>query len=58
LGTPITDDGLVHLKDLTRLKELRLYHTQVTDEGVKKLQEALPKCEIYHESLFKGRGVF
>jgi len=47
-GTQITDDGLQLLKGLTKLKELRLQGTQVTDEGVKKVQEALPNCDIFY----------
>ena len=38
----ITDDGLLHLYGLTRLKELAVQQTEVTDEGVSKLQAALP----------------
>jgi len=45
-GRPITDAGLVHLKGLTNLELLVLGDTQVTDEGVKNLQEALPNCRI------------
>jgi hypothetical protein len=33
---------------LSRLQALGLDYTQVTDEGVKKLQQALPKCSISH----------
>ena len=40
--------GLDHLKGLDPLQELRLRNTKVTDEGVKKLQQALPKCQIIH----------
>jgi len=47
-GTQVTDAGLVHLKHLTSLTSLILLDTQVTEEGVKKLQEALPNCEIRH----------
>jgi hypothetical protein len=39
------DAGLVHLKELTELKSLSL-GTQVTDAGVEKLKQALPKCKI------------
>ena len=45
-STQITDVGLEHLKTLDSLQELNLYDTQVTPEGVRKLQEALPNCEI------------
>ena len=46
VGTKVTDDGLEHLKVLTSLKTLYLINTNVTDDGVKKLQTALPNCEI------------
>jgi hypothetical protein len=36
----------VHLMKLTNLKSLNLRKTQVTDAGVKRLQQALPKCVI------------
>jgi hypothetical protein len=42
----VTDAGLEHLKNLTRLKELDLYDTKVTAAGVAELQKALPKCQI------------
>jgi hypothetical protein len=42
------------------LQTLNLYHTKVTDEGIKKLQralpqlqQALPNCGIYHGSIFR-----
>ena len=44
--TDIGDKGLVHLRGLTRLQELRLRGTLVTDAGVAELQKALPNCEI------------
>ncbi len=47
--TKVTDAGLEHLKGLTSLKVLDLYYrTKITDEGVQKLQTALPKCRIRH----------
>jgi hypothetical protein len=47
-ATGITDDGLEHIGGMTNLRELWLYETEVTPEGVKKLQEALPDCEIVY----------
>ena len=46
--TQIADAGLDDLKGLTNLAFLDLREAQVTDEGVKKLQQALPNCEISH----------
>jgi hypothetical protein len=46
VGTAMTDAGLEHLKSLTNLFDLVIDGTEVTPEGVKKLQEALPDCEI------------
>jgi hypothetical protein len=37
---------MVHLKGLTKLQSLDLSATQVTAEGVEKLSQALPGCEI------------
>jgi hypothetical protein len=46
IGTRVTDSDLVQLKGLTQLRALHLTSTNVTDEGVKKLQQALPNCKI------------
>ena len=40
--------GVNILKGLANLEHLLLYETQVTDEGVKRLRRALPKCKIQH----------
>ena len=45
-NTKVTDAGLEHLKGMTNLRKLTLVDTQVTDEGVDKLQQALPDCKI------------
>jgi hypothetical protein len=42
----VTDEGLIHLEGLSELRELSLDKTKVTAEGVKRLQRALPECEI------------
>jgi hypothetical protein len=42
----ITDRGLEHLGALTGLETLRLIRTSATREGIQKLQQALPKCNI------------
>ena len=42
----ITDAGLGHLEKLTQLKKLHLTMTGVTDEGIEKLKQALPDCQI------------
>jgi hypothetical protein len=44
----VTDTGLKELMPLNTLAVLTLGYTKVTGEGVKKLQKALPKCEIIH----------
>ncbi len=45
-GSPVTDTELEPLKGLTHPMWLRLHDTQVTDEGLKKLRQALPRCKI------------
>ena len=47
--TQVTDAGLEYLKGLVSLGYLDLSGTQATPEGVKKLQEALPECEIVYD---------
>ena len=44
----ITDDGLAHLTKLKHLQYLRLGGSQITDEGVRKLKESLPTCQVEH----------
>ena len=45
-NSDITDAELEPLKGLHQLHELELTETLVTDEGVAKLQKALPNCKI------------
>ncbi len=48
-GTNITDAGLDLVQGLTKLEFLDVMDTQVTEKGVKKLQQALPHCDIRHQ---------
>ena len=41
----VSNIGLGHLKLLSTLEVLGFRDTQVTDDGVKKLQRALPNCK-------------
>ncbi len=45
-GTPVTNAKLEYLRGFPKLRQLCLYGTNVTDADVKKLKEALPKCQI------------
>jgi internalin A len=42
----LTDDCLDDLKKLKKLKELRIEETQISEEGIRQLKEALPKCRV------------
>jgi Leucine-rich repeat (LRR) protein len=44
--TLITDSGVPLLGKLKNLQRLNLWGTRITDAGVRKLQKALPRCEI------------
>ena len=45
--TGVSDEGLRHLESLSDLRALYLFHCpNVTDEGVARLQKALPSCKI------------
>ncbi len=48
LNAQLTDAGLTNLAGLTQLQSLDLSESNVTDEGVAKLQKALPNCRIEH----------
>jgi internalin A len=45
-GSPVTDAGLANLQGLTNLKQLNIMSTEVTNAGVKELQQALPSLTI------------
>jgi len=47
-GDQFTDTGLENLKGLANLQGMFLEGNQLTLEGIEKLQEALPDCEIVY----------
>ena len=49
IATGIGDAGLEHIAGMTSLRRLWLCFTRATPEGVEKLREALPECEIIYE---------
>ena len=49
-GSKVNDTSLASIKRLTDLKWLELHDTHVTDEGVKRLQQVFPNCEIKYFS--------
>jgi hypothetical protein len=48
-STQLTDAGLEHLKSLNQLQKLYFYvgGNGITKEGMKSLQQALPKCKLF-----------
>ncbi|MGZ6099486.1 MAG: hypothetical protein ACXWLL_13905, partial [Myxococcaceae bacterium] len=50
-GTKVTDEGLVHLRSLKRLRKLSIFDTSVTDAGIRHIAE-LPALEV----LLAGRS--
>lgn len=46
--TDITDAGLEHLFGLSKLRSLDLRKTQVSDAGIRRLEAALPGCQVQH----------
>jgi len=50
-GSQLTDAGLVHLEHLDKTSIICLTFTHVTDEGAKRLQGALPNCEVAYETV-------
>jgi len=46
MGTKVTDTGLEQLKDLPRLEKLYVVGSGVTQEGERRFQQRLPRCEF------------
>ena len=48
-NTKVTDNGLECLKGVPQLERLEVGGaTAVTEAGIEGLQQALPKCKVYH----------
>ncbi len=45
-GTKVSDAGLKYFSGMSSLELLSLEGTQISDEGLGKLQQALPDCGI------------
>ena len=52
--TNVGDKELERLKGLMQMKELAVDHSQVTAAGIKRLQQALPNCQIFRSSDLSG----
>ena len=44
--TDVGDDSIPALASLTKLKELSLYNTEISEDGLRQLRQALPTCEV------------
>ena len=45
-GLSLGDEGLEHLQELDRLRVLVLFQTEVSDEAVARLKQALPEVHV------------
>lgn len=50
-ATKITDEGLLHLVKLKNLKQLRVFHCNVSKSAIAKLEESIPTCQIIDSRL-------
>ena len=46
-GTQISDTGLEHLQEMPLLEHLELRDTRVTENGINRLRQKMPKCAIF-----------
>lgn len=44
--TPVTDDGVQHLRGLSRLRLLWIVNTRVSESAISELQASLPECRV------------
>ncbi|QDU79316.1 hypothetical protein Pla110_10240 [Polystyrenella longa] len=49
-GCDVTDAAVEHLSTMIYLRELYIADTQISEEGIATLKEALPKCDISTEA--------
>jgi serine/threonine protein kinase len=45
-GTSVSDASVVHIQAMKQLKELHITETQISDEGIRRIQSALTKCHV------------
>ncbi|MDE3196394.1 MAG: hypothetical protein KGN84_08620, partial [Acidobacteriota bacterium] len=45
-ATNVTDTGVATLKALSSLTSLNIYHTLITEKGMRDLTAALPACKV------------
>jgi hypothetical protein len=45
-GNRITDEGIMQLTKIANLERIYLGETRVTIDGMKRLQDALPNCQV------------
>jgi hypothetical protein len=50
---PITDASVEVLSKMKTLRELHVYATKLSPEGVRGLQSALPRCQVIHDAPVK-----
>ena len=48
-GTKVTDAGLEQLKDLKNLQKVYVWQSAVTAEGMQKMRDSIPGCEVIGE---------
>lgn len=46
-GTSVSDAGLRHVHCLSKLKRIYAAHSEISNEGVRQLNQALPECEVF-----------
>ncbi len=53
--TDITDKSVSILSQISSLRALNISGTRITEEGIRKLQAALPGCQIINDPGITGR---